>query len=377
VARSAPVTASHYLSRRIGADRVIPVLSGGRRLISWSAENLPAVVTNAGTAETYGYDAAFRRVSKRRAGVVTICAEGLWEEVVGGPAKSLYTFNGHVVAMREGSAVTSLHGDHLGSITVATTVGADRHRTITRQEFDPWGQTRSGEISATTRNYTGHDLDATGLLYAGARYYDPELARFISPDSVAPVLEGCCCSSARAYRPGHALLTQRQDEAAAALTPDARSRRRERGGVLPQDALSALQADVRAGRCGPLKIAPMKPDGLALGPLTVAFQEPDLLVIVNDANAKIQKQGFRFDGNRTEQLQVAASMMLAEPQALNRYAYVLNNPLCYVDPTGHKRSFAGCVKYHLASYGIGAWTIGVVAAVCGLATFIAGTILPP
>jgi len=38
-----------------------------------------------------------------------------------------------------------------------------------------------------SNRYTGQILDEdTGLYYYGARYYDPELARFIQPDSVVP-----------------------------------------------------------------------------------------------------------------------------------------------------------------------------------------------
>lgn len=78
-----------------------------------------------------------------------------------------------------------LHGDHLGSISVTTGAGG---AFLTRQEFDPWGKIRSGSgnITQTKRNFTGQYLDGTGLLYYNARYYDPNLGRFISADTIAP-----------------------------------------------------------------------------------------------------------------------------------------------------------------------------------------------
>jgi RHS repeat-associated protein len=36
------------------------------------------------------------------------------------------------------------------------------------------------------RNYTGQILDATGLLFYNARYYDPGIGRFLSADTVVP-----------------------------------------------------------------------------------------------------------------------------------------------------------------------------------------------
>jgi RHS repeat-associated protein len=54
------------------------------------------------------------------------------------------------------------------------------------QTFTPWGAPRSGSVSATKRNYTGQYRDDTGLLYYHARYYDPVLGRFISPDTLVP-----------------------------------------------------------------------------------------------------------------------------------------------------------------------------------------------
>ena len=80
------------------------------------------------------------------------------------------------------NAVTDLYGDHLSSVSLAT----DATQTPTRQYFGPWGAVTSGGISATSLNYTGQRLDGgTGLLYYHARYYDPVLGRFLSPDTQA------------------------------------------------------------------------------------------------------------------------------------------------------------------------------------------------
>jgi RHS repeat-associated protein len=128
--------------------------------------------------------------------------------------------------------VNYLHNDHLGSASVAT----DAAQVKTQQEYDPWGKLRSGGITQTSINYTGQRLDGTGLLYYHARYYDPLLGRFISPDAIVP--------------------------SAGALT------------VAPSDAMAAgLWA---SGGGGP-----------------------------------------------------------ANPQSLNRFSYVDNNPISRTDPTGH------------------------------------------
>jgi RHS repeat-associated protein len=38
----------------------------------------------------------------------------------------------------------------------------------------------------TDKLFTGQRLDSTGLYYYGARYYDPSIGRFISPDTIVP-----------------------------------------------------------------------------------------------------------------------------------------------------------------------------------------------
>jgi RHS repeat-associated protein len=48
-----------------------------------------------------------------------------------------------------------------------------------------FGGTRSGSVS-TDIKFTGQRLDQTGLYYYGARYYDPEIKRFISADTIVP-----------------------------------------------------------------------------------------------------------------------------------------------------------------------------------------------
>jgi RHS repeat-associated protein len=160
------------------------LLNDGGRQYTWNADNLPTQVAHVSGNETYSYDADGERVKKVKGNTTTVYLEGLWEEVAGGAAKAYYSFNGQVEVLYTSSpsAFTYLHNDHLGSVSVAT----DGAQNKTQQEFDPWGKVRSGGISQTSLNYTGQRLDGTGLLYYHARYYDPNLGRFVSADGIVP-----------------------------------------------------------------------------------------------------------------------------------------------------------------------------------------------
>lgn len=41
-------------------------------------------------------------------------------------------------------------------------------------------------MGKTRLDYTGQKLDDTGLLYYNVQYRDPELAKFVLPDSIMP-----------------------------------------------------------------------------------------------------------------------------------------------------------------------------------------------
>ena len=98
-------------------------------------------------------------------------------------AISYYTFGGLRIAVKRGGTLYHLHGDHLGS-TSLTTAGSTVEASRT---YYAYGAERaaSGDLQ-TDRTFTGQKRDATGLLYYNARYYDPALGTFISPDSLVP-----------------------------------------------------------------------------------------------------------------------------------------------------------------------------------------------
>ncbi len=172
------------------------VTSGGGRTSVWDTNNQPtSIVGPDGVTETYGYDADGTRISRARAGVTTVYLGKVWEQDVQSGAstktRAFVMLQKRAIAQRERVASPAsdttiyLHGDHLGSVSAATSSSG---AILSRQAFTPWGELRSGggDVTQTTLDFTGQVKDDTGLLFSNARYYDPKLGRFTSPHSIMP-----------------------------------------------------------------------------------------------------------------------------------------------------------------------------------------------
>jgi RHS repeat-associated protein len=179
----------------------------------------------------------------------------------------------------------------------SVSVTTDASGAPTNQDFAPWGTVRAGGITQTSLHYTGQRRDETGLLYYHARYYDPALGRFLSADSVVP---------------------------------DATN------GVVGIDA------------------------EVAFAPLTVAFHTPEFVNALNKEHRFARTHGLWFQLDAQQRSQAKQARGPENPQALNRYTYVLNNPLRYTDPTGHVAwwvagGMLGGASSFATSYGSQVW----------------------
>jgi RHS repeat-associated protein len=79
-----------------------------------------------------------------------------------------------------------VHGDHLGSLNVLTNSSGTE---VQRLTYLPFGETyaSTGTVAFDQRRFTGQEQDPeTGLYFYQARYYNPVLGRFLSPDSIVP-----------------------------------------------------------------------------------------------------------------------------------------------------------------------------------------------
>ncbi|NQW18291.1 MAG: RHS repeat-associated core domain-containing protein [Chloroflexi bacterium] len=179
----------------------------------WNAENrLERVEDSAeGWKETYVYDADGGRVAKKywngSTTSTTLYVNGMWERDIDNGVDTIQLSHaGRYVASYTKGPGTSTDlqwhfTDHLGS-PVASGDPDVLAAGGGRRTFLPFGAPNweaapfdSGEI-----NFTGQRRDAaTGLGFYNARYYDSEIGRFISADSIVPGITDATSFNRYAY----------------------------------------------------------------------------------------------------------------------------------------------------------------------------------
>ena len=156
--------------------------------LSYDAENrLVGVSWTIGSTNhsmTFVFDGDGSRVRSTLDGTTTTFA-GTHYEVTGSAVTKYYYSGTSRIAMRGSSGVRYIFGDHLGSASVTADASGSN---VTRQLYKPWGETRSSGSVPMKYTFTGQYSYSTeiGLLFYVARFFDPQLGRFISADTIVP-----------------------------------------------------------------------------------------------------------------------------------------------------------------------------------------------
>jgi len=180
-------------------DHVLKDLNGNmlicnNRWIEYDYDNRPIkVVTVDGKVTEYEYDYTGQRVkqivddgtnSTKRVYIGTIYEEVYINNVATDTIKYIYAGTQRIALDSTKDGLQYFHGDHLGSTNLIT----DSSGTVVRtNNYTPYGNSYANSSTGTkdnARKYTGQILDDTsGLYYYNARYYDPMLCQFITPDN--------------------------------------------------------------------------------------------------------------------------------------------------------------------------------------------------
>lgn len=165
----------------------------GTRTFAWDFENrLKQVTLPNGNTVGYKYDAIGRRIQRAGTGgdstnfiydgqdvVKDLNSDGSTVDYVNGPGidNKLRLTDSRLAA----SGPLYFLQDHLGSTTALTNSAG----VVTSQiNYDSFGNPSAG-ATLTRYTYTGREFDSdTGLYYYRARWYDPQVGRFISEDPI-------------------------------------------------------------------------------------------------------------------------------------------------------------------------------------------------
>jgi RHS repeat-associated protein len=152
--------------------------------LTWDSRNRLTALSTPTTAATFSYDAASRRSAKTIDGTTTqFQYDGLEmvRDVVGSTATGYLNGPGIDEPLARGGA-EFYWADALGSVLRLTDAGG---AIATAYGYEPFGRASvTSGASTNSAQYTGREVDGTGLYYYRVRYYHPQLQRFISEDPI-------------------------------------------------------------------------------------------------------------------------------------------------------------------------------------------------
>ena len=169
------------------------LLNDGKYTYSWTKGSLLEKVTGDGLEAVYTYDASGIRTSKKVNGTTTeyLTAGGsvLSEKKNGVWQHYLYDGSGQLMAIRYKGADYYYIRDGLMSITGLVDANGTA---VVNYRYDSWGTVTgiSGSMAGTLGKdnpyrFKGYYYDEeTGMYYLKSRYYQPEICRFISADTI-------------------------------------------------------------------------------------------------------------------------------------------------------------------------------------------------
>jgi RHS repeat-associated protein len=158
---------------------------GNGRTLTWDVHDRLAQVTTASGTSTFAYDGGGKRIKQVTGGLTTQYFGDFVESDGTNVRRSILLGDRRIAQRAVGGGTTYFHVDTLGSTRLLTTSAGAVARTF---DYAPFGSLRSTTGSGTTTavRFGGYRSDHTGLSYLQARYYDPELGRFVSADSIVP-----------------------------------------------------------------------------------------------------------------------------------------------------------------------------------------------
>ena len=163
------------------------------RVVNWTTFDMPSSITKGASTVSFVYGPEHQRTRQGRGADGTVYAGGQEVETNGGEVKvKTYWPLGigvEIETVGKGTALYWIHKDRLGSpVAIADQNGVLQDPLA----YDAWGKRRSQDGASTddalvgkvdNKGFTGHEmLDTVDLVHMNGRVYDPQLARFLSPD---------------------------------------------------------------------------------------------------------------------------------------------------------------------------------------------------